>query len=392
METKQLKTKAIRSGRMPTSEGEHSAPVFLTSSFVFEDAQQAADRFSETSPGNIYSRFTNPTTRAFEQRLATLESAKHCIATSSGMGAIMSLCLAHLESGDRIVASRGLFGSTISLFSKYLLKFGIETEYLHPDDMDAWRKAIGPNTKMLFVETPSNPLCEVIDIAKLAEMITDRSDCLLVVDNCACTPALQRPLEFGADVVVHSATKFLDGQGRILGGAVVTNLDELADKLIGVLRTAGPAISPFNAWVAYTGLETLVVRIREASRSSLQVATWLSEHPKVRTVHYPGLAGHPYHELAKRQQQDFGAIVSFDVSGGQKEAWTVIDATQMLSISANFGDVKSIIVHPATTTHGRLSPEERQRTGIGDSLIRLSVGLEAVDDIINDLERGLALI
>lgn len=392
METKQLKTKAIRSGRMPTSEGEHSAPVFLTSSFVFEDAQQAADRFSETSPGNIYSRFTNPTTRAFEQRLATLESAQHCIATSSGMGAITSLCLAHLESGDQIVASRGLFGSTISLFSKYLQKFGIETEYLHPDDMDVWRNAIGPNTKMLFVETPSNPLCEVIDIAKLAEMISDRDDCLLVVDNCACTPVLQRPLEFGADVVVHSATKFLDGQGRILGGAVVTNLDELADKVIGVLRTAGPAISPFNAWIAYTGLETLVVRIREASRSALQVATWLSEHPKVRTVHYPGLAGHPYHELAKQQQQDFGAIVSFDVSGGQKEAWTVIDSTQMLSISANFGDVKSIIVHPATTTHGRLSAEERRRTGIGDSLIRLSVGLEDVDDIIDDLERGLALI
>lgn len=390
MESHQFRTKAIRYGQHRTQEGEHNDPIFVTSSFVFENSQQAAERFSESKPGNIYSRFTNPTTRAFEERLASLESANYCIATASGMAAIMSLCLAHLKTGDHILATRGLFGSTISLFSKYLAKFGIETEYLGPDNLDQWSKAIRPSTRMLFVETPSNPLCEVIDIRKLAAIASEHKECLLVVDNCACSPALQQPLSLGADVVIHSATKYLDGHGRAVGGAVVTNKEDLTKQVSSVLRTTGPAMSPFNAWVLYAGLETLELRMQESCSSAMNIAHWLAEHPKVETVHYPGLKNHPYHDLAKQQQSGFGALVAFEVKGDRKEAWTVIDSVEMLSISANFGDVKSIVTHPASTTHGRLSPEERQRAGISESLIRLSVGLEALEDIKNDLARGLS--
>ena len=390
MESHQFRTKAIRYGQHRTQEGEHNDPIFVTSSFVFENSQQAAERFSESKPGNIYSRFTNPTTRAFEERLASLESANYCIATASGMAAIMSLCLAHLKTGDHVLATRGLFGSTISLFSKYLAKFGIETEYLGPDDLDQWSKAIRPSTRMLFVETPSNPLCEVIDIRKLAAIASEHKECLLVIDNCACSPALQQPLSLGADVVIHSATKYLDGHGRAVGGAVVTNKEDLTKQVSGVLRTTGPAMSPFNAWVLYAGLETLELRMQESCSSAMNIARWLAEHPKVETVHYPGLEDHPYHDLAKQQQSGFGALVAFEVKGDRKEAWTVIDSVEMLSISANFGDVKSIVTHPASTTHGRLSPEERQRAGISESLIRLSVGLEALEDIKNDIARGLS--
>lgn len=390
MESHQFRTKAIRYGQHRTQEGEHNDPIFVTSSFVFENSQQAAERFSESKPGNIYSRFTNPTTRAFEERLAALESANYCIATASGMAAIMSLCLAHLKTGDHVLATRGLFGSTISLFSKYLAKFGIETEYLGPDDLNQWSKAIRPSTRMLFVETPSNPLCEVIDIRKLAAIASEQKECLLVVDNCACSPALQQPLSLGADVVIHSATKFLDGHGRAVGGAVVTNKEDLTKEVSGVLRTTGPAMSPFNAWVLYAGLETLELRMQESCSSAMNIARWLAEHPKVETVHYPGLENHPYHDLAKQQQSGFGALVAFEVKGDRKEAWAVIDSVEMLSISANFGDVKSIVTHPASTTHGRLSPEERQRAGISENLIRLSVGLEALEDIKNDLARGLS--
>ncbi len=380
-------TLAVRAGQLRTAEGEHSEPIFTTSSFVFASAAEAAARFAGESPGNIYSRFTNPTVRMFEERLAALEGAEACVATASGMAAILSSCLALLRGGDHIVASRSLFGSTVSLFGNYLSRFGVETTFVALTDLSAWEAAIGPRTRMLFVETPSNPLTEVADIAALAALAHDRG-CLLVVDNCFCTPALQRPLELGADLVVHSSTKYLDGQGRCVGGAVAGRR-ELTDEVFGFLRTAGPTMSPFNAWVFLKGLETLRLRMDAHSAAALSLAGWLEAQPRVARVHYPGLASHPQHGLAARQQRAFGGIISFEVEGGREAAWRLIDATRVLSITANLGDVKSTITHPATTTHARVSPEARAAAGIGEGLLRIAVGLEDLDDLKADLARGL---
>lgn len=381
-------TLAIRAGQRRTAEGEHSEPIFPTSSYVFGSAAEAAARFSGAQPGNIYSRFTNPTVRTFEQRLAALEGGESCVATASGMAAILATCLALLKQGDHLLSSRAIFGTTTVLFSTYLARCGIETSYVPLADLDAWAAAIRPNTRMLFLETPSNPLTELGDIRALADLAHARG-CLLVVDNCFCTPALQRPLELGADVVIHSATKYLDGQGRCVGGAVIGDKERVGKDVYGFLRTCGPTMSPFNAWVFLKGLETLSLRMRAHSASALALATWLESHPQVARVYYPGLPSHPQHALAAAQQRDFGGLLSFEARGGQPAAWRVIDATRLLSITANLGDVKSTVTHPATTTHGRLSPEQREAAGIGDGLIRVAVGLEDVADIRADLARGL---
>ncbi len=383
-------TNAVRAGQARTHEGEHSEAIFPTSSFVFSNAAEAAARFAGDESGNIYSRFTNPTVRNFEQRLAALEGGESCVATASGMAAIMAVCMGLLKAGDHIVSSRSIFGSTTMLFNKYLERFNIQTSYVALDDVSAWEQAICPQTKLLFLETPSNPLTELGDIAAIAQ-IAHSNDCILVVDNCFCTPALQRPLELGADIVIHSATKYLDGQGRCIGGAVVGNAELVGDEVFGVLRTAGPTMSPFNAWVFLKGLETLNLRMRRHSESATELARWLQDQPLVEKVYYPGLESHPQFELAKRQQSMPGGIVSFEVAGGKDAAWRLIDSTRMLSITANLGDAKSTITHPASTTHGRLSPEGRQESGIEESLIRLSVGLEEVEDIKSDLGRGLGI-
>jgi O-succinylhomoserine sulfhydrylase len=381
-------TRAIRTGHHRTSEGEHGEPIFPTSSFVFSSAAEAAARFSGDEPGNIYSRFTNPTVRNFEERLAALEGGERCVATASGMAAILATCMGLLQSGDHIVSSQSIFGSTTLLFNKYLSRFGIETRFVPLNDIGAWERAIGPNTKLLFLETPSNPLTEVADIAQLSELAHAKG-CRLVVDNCFCTPALQRPLSLGADLVVHSATKYLDGQGRCVGGAVIGDAELAGEEVYGVLRTAGPTMSPFNAWVFLKGLETLELRMQAHSRNAQQLAEWLQEQPQVERVYYPGLSSHPQHELAMRQQSAAGSIVSFDLKGGQPAAWSLIDATRMLSITANLGDTKTTITHPATTTHGRLTAEERSQAGIGHGLVRVAVGLESIEDIQADLALGL---
>ena len=381
-------TLAIRSGQQRSSELEHSEAIFTTSSFVFENAAQAAARFAGDEPGNIYSRFTNPTTKAFERRLAAMEGGEACIATASGMAAITSLCIATLNAGDHIVSSRSIFGTTTTLFEKYLPRFGIETSFVDLTDLDAWKESIRDNTRMLFLETPSNPLSEIADIRSLADLAHENR-CKLVVDNCFCTPALQRPLELGADIIVHSATKYLDGQGRIVGGAVVGPKTLVDEDLFGVIRTTGPSMSPFNAWVALKGLETLNLRMNAHSQNAMQLARFLEQHPAVEKVYHPGLETHPQHDLAKIQQQGFGGVVSFVVAGGREAAWKIIDATELLSITANLGDVKTTITHPATTTHGRVSDEVKRRTGISEGLVRVAVGLESVDDIIGDLARGL---
>ncbi len=381
-------TRAIRVGHRRTAEGEHGEPIFTTSSFVFQSAAEAAARFSGDQAGNIYSRFTNPTVRAFEERLASLEGGERCVATASGMAAILSVCMGLLKSGDRILSSRSIFGSTTMLFNKYLARFGIETTYVAQSDLEAWEAAIDSRTRLLFCETPSNPLTEMVDLRRLAE-IAHRHGCLLVVDNCFCTPALQRPLELGADIVLHSATKFLDGQGRCIGGAVIGDKTLVGEEVFGVLRTAGPAMSPFNAWVFLKGLETLDLRMRAHSQGAAQIADWLLTQSAVERVYYPGLVDHPQHALIGDQQRSGGGIVAFDVRGGRAAAWRVIDATRMISITANLGDVKSTITHPASTTHGRLTPEERAACGIGEGLLRLAVGLEEVADIQRDLTRGL---
>lgn len=386
-----FETRAVRAGRQRTPEGEHSEALFLTSSYVFANAAEAAARFSGEQPGNIYSRFTNPTVRAFEQRLATLEGGACCVATASGMAAILSTCAGLLKSGDHIVSSRSIFGTTTVLFTNYLAKFGIETTFVPLADLEAWEAAIRPETRLLFIETPSNPLTELADIRRLAEIAHARG-CLLAVDNCFCTPALQRPLEWGADIVIHSATKYLDGQGRCVGGAVIGDAERVGKDVYGFLRTAGPAMSPFNAWVFLKGLETLTLRMKAHSDSALVLARWLEQQPAVARVYHPGLESHPQHELAVCQQQGFGGIVSFDVKGGKENAWAVIDATRVFSITANLGDAKSTITHPATTTHGRLAPEQRAAVGISDGLVRLAVGLESVADLQADLARGLAAI
>jgi len=381
-------TLSIRSGHRRTAELEHSEAIFATSSFVFENAAQAAARFAGDEPGNIYSRFTNPTTQAFEARLAAMEGGQACVATASGMAAIMSLCVAMLKTGDHIVSSRSVFGTTITLFDKLLPRLGIETSFVDLTDLDDWKQAIRGNTRFLFLETPSNPLMEIADIRALADLAHE-NQCLLVVDNCFCTPALQRPLELGADLIVHSATKYLDGQGRIVGGAVVGPKPLVNEDIFAVIRTTGPTMSPFNAWVALKGLETLNLRMHAHSQQANQLARFLQQHPAVEQVYHPGLESHPQHELAKSQQSGFGGVVSFVVKGGREKAWRIIDATEMVSITANLGDVKTTITHPATTTHGRVSDELKARTGIGEGLIRVAVGLENIDDIVADLSRGL---
>jgi len=381
-------TLAVRAGQQRTDEHEHSEPIFPTSSYVFDSAAQAAARFSGDEPGNIYSRFTNPTVRTFEQRLAAMEGGECCVATASGMAAILSTCMGLLQSGDHIVSSNAIFGTSVILFNKFLAPFGVETSYVALTDLGAWRKAIKANTRLLFLETPSNPLTEVADIAALAALAHEH-DCLLVVDNCFCTPALQQPLKLGADIVIHSATKYIDGQGRCIGGAVVGNKELVGEKVFGFLRTAGPSMSPFNAWVFLKGLETLSIRMQAHSQGALALAQFLQQHENVTAVHYPGLESHPQHELACVQQSGFGGVLSFEVKGGKEAAWKVIDATRLLSITANLGDAKSTITHPATTTHGRLTDEERVQAGISDGLIRISVGLEDIEDIKADLVRGL---
>ena len=382
-------TLAVRAGQARTAEGEHSEPVFTTSSYVFASAAEAAARFSGEQPGNIYSRFTNPTVNVFERRLAAMEGAEACVATASGMAAILSTCLALLQSGDHIVSSRSIFGSTTMLFTNYLAKFGIATDFVNLPDIDGWAAAIRPETRLLFLETPSNPLTEMADIAQLAELAR-RHGILLVVDNCFCTPALQQPLRLGADIVIHSATKFLDGQGRCVGGAVAGSQDAVGEKVFGFLRTAGPAMSPFNAWVFLKGLETLGLRMKAHSANALELARWLESQEAVKRVFYPGLESHPQHGLACRQQTGFGGLLSFELKGGQAAGWKLIDATRLISITANLGDTRTTITHPASTTHGRLTPEQRGQAGIADGLIRISVGLEDVEDLKKDLARGLA--
>ncbi|AOU97497.1 O-succinylhomoserine sulfhydrylase [Acidihalobacter yilgarnensis] len=383
-----FETLAVRAGQVRTNEGEHSEAIFTTSSFAFGSAAEAAARFSGEEPGNIYSRFTNPTVRTFQDRLAALEDGEACVATSSGMAAILATCMALLQQGDHVICSRSVFGTTTVLFDRYLRRFGIDVDFVAQTDLEAWQAAIKPNTRLLFVETPSNPLTEIVDIAALAE-IAHRGGALLVVDNCFCTPALQRPLALGADIVVHSATKYLDGQGRAVGGAVVGDAERVGKEVFGVLRTAGPTMSPFNAWIFMKGLETLSLRMRAHCAHAQRLAEWLEAQPQVAQVHYPGLASHPQHALAGRQQSGYGGIVSFEVRGGQAAAWRVVDATRMISITANLGDAKTTITHPGTTTHGRLSAEQRAETGVADGLLRVAVGLESVDDIIADLARGL---
>lgn len=383
-----LETLAVRAGQVRTSEGEHSEPIFTTSSYVFPNAAEAAARFKGESAGNIYSRFTNPTVRTFEQRLAALEGGDSCVATGSGMAAILSTCIALLKSGDHVVSSRSIFGTTVVLFNKYLQPFGVETTFVDLTDLAAWKQAIRPETKLLFLETPSNPLTEVADIKALADLAHE-NDCLLVIDNCLCTPILQQPLKLGADIVIHSATKYIDGQGRAVGGAVVGNKELVGEKVFGFLRTAGPTLSPFNAWIFLKGLETLSLRMKAHSQNALELAQFLEQHPSVNKVFYSGLESHPQYALAKQQQFAGSGVLSFEVKGGQQAAWKLIDSTKLLSITANLGDAKTTITHPATTTHGRLTPEERERAGISDGLIRISAGLESITDIKADIERGL---
>ncbi|MBZ0092479.1 MAG: O-succinylhomoserine sulfhydrylase [Sulfuricellaceae bacterium] len=384
----ELETLAVRAGIERSQFNEHSEAMYLTSSFVFKNAAQAAARFSGQEPGNIYARFTNPTVSVFERRLAALEGAERCVATASGMSAILSTVMGLLSAGDHVIASRSIFGTTVQLFNNILARFGVETTLVSLTDPAEWRAAIRPNTRLLFVETPSNPLTEVCDIAELSR-VAQEAGAKLAVDNCFCTPILQRPLELGADIVIHSATKYLDGQGRVLGGAVLGDAKTL-EGIYGFLRTAGPTLSAFNAWVILKGLETLNIRMQAQSANALDLAQWLEAQPQVERVYYPGLPSHPQHALAMRQQKSGGAILAFDVKGGKDAAWRVVDNTRLLSITANLGDTKTTITHPATTTHSRVTPEQRAAAGIGDGLLRVAVGLEAVSDIKKDLERGLA--
>ena len=383
-----LSTLGLRAGQVRSSEQEHSEPIFASSSFTFENAAQAAARFAETEPGNIYSRFSNPTVRAFQERLAAMEGGESCVATASGMAAVLCATMGLLNAGDHLVSSIGIFGTSASFFDKHLSRFGVGTTFVPLTDYDAWEAAIRPETRMLFLETPSNPLTEVADIRRIAEL-AHASDALLVVDNCFCTPALQRPLQLGADLVVHSATKYLDGQGRCVGGAVVGDRERVGKSVFGFLRNAGPCMSPFNAWVFLKGLETLRLRMAEHCRNAQALAEWLVDQPGITRVHYPGLPDHPQHALTARQQSGFGGIVSFEMEGGREAAWRVIDNTRLLSITANLGDVRTTITHPASTTHGRNPPEQRAAAGITEGLIRISVGHEDLADLVTDLQRAL---
>ncbi len=386
-----IETQSVRAGQRRTAESEHSDPIFATSSYVFKNAAEAAARFSGDQPGNIYSRFTNPTVNAFEQRLAAMEGGERCIGLASGMAAIMSLGMGLLKSGSHVVSSRSVFGNTVLLFQKFFSKFGVDTTFVDLIDLSAWEAAIKPETRFLFLETPSNPLTTIADISALAELAHDHG-CLLVVDNVFCTPVLQKPLELGADLIVHSATKYLDGQGRCVGGAIIGSHEILEKEVYPFLRTGGPSMSPFNAWVFLTGLETLSIRMHAHCENAKNLAHWLENRPEVSRVYYPGLHSHPQYALACEQQKGSGGVLSFEVEGGKEEAWALIDATEMLSITANLGDVKSTITHPATTTHGRLSVEERTAAGIGDGLVRIAVGVENISDIKNDLKRGFAVV
>jgi O-succinylhomoserine sulfhydrylase len=389
----ELSTLGVRAGQVRSQFQEHSEALYLTSSFVFDDAAQAAARFSNADDGMVYTRYTNPTVSMFQERLAALEGAESCVATASGMAAILAAAMVHLKAGDHVVCSNAVFGATIQLFNNILGRFGIETSYVSPTRVEEWRKAVKKNTRMFFLETPSNPLTEVSDIAQLSK-VAKSAGALLAVDNVFCTPILQRPIELGADLVIHSATKYIDGQGRVMGGAIAGSKKLVGEPLTAYLRTAGPALSPFNAWVLLKGLETLEIRMLAQSAAALELARWLEKHPKVARVHYPGLESHPQHALAQRQQRAAGAVLSFEVKGGPQgakaAAWRVIDSTELVSITANLGDVKTTIIHPATTTHGRISPEARAAAGISDGLIRVAVGLEAVSDLKDDLERGLS--
>lgn len=385
-----LDTLAIRAGVSRTAEGEHCEPIFTTSSYVFSNSAEAAARFSGEQAGNVYSRYTNPTVRTFEERIAALEGGEAAVAMASGMAAILSTCMALLKAGDHIVCSRSVFGTTTVLFTRYLEKFGVQVDLVPLTELDAWQSALKPNTRFLFLETPSNPLCDIADIEALAKLAHGNGS-LLVVDNCFCTPALQRPLEFGADIIVHSATKYLDGQGRCLGGAVVGKGDTMAE-ILGFVRTCGPTMSPFNAWVFSKGLETLRLRMEAHSSNAMAIATWLDEQEQVEKVYYAGLPAHPGHQLALKQQRAFGGVLSFCVKGDQAASWRFIDAVRMMSLTANLGDVKTTIVHPATTTHGRLTDEDKATAGISGNLIRLSIGLEDKADLIRDLNLGFAAL
>ncbi|WP_454764497.1 O-succinylhomoserine sulfhydrylase [Cupriavidus campinensis] len=389
-----IETLGVRAGTLRSSEFmEHSEAMYLTSSFCFHSAAEAAERFAHSEEGYTYSRFSNPTVSMFQSRLAALEGAEACMATASGMSAILSVALASLQSGDHLVSSRSIFGSTMTLFNTILAKFGVETTYVDSGNLSAWRAAVKPNTKLFFLETPSNPLTEVSDIAAIAD-IAHNAGALFVVDNCFCSPALQQPIRFGADVVVHSATKHIDGQGRVLGGAVVGTHDYIMGKVFPFVRTAGPTLSAFNAWVMLKGMETLAIRMERHSKSALEIAEFLESHPAVARVFHPALKSHPQYEIAQRQQSGGGAIVSFELKGATPEqqranAWRVIDSTRVCSITGNLGDTRTTITHPYTTTHGRVAPEAKAAAGIGEGLIRLSVGLESVTDLKTDLLRGL---
>ncbi len=391
----QPETLAIRGAELPTEELSHSEPMFLTSSFRYNSAEQAEARFSQREPGNIYSRFINPTVTVFQKRLALLEGGERCEAFASGMSAISSTLFTLLQAGDHVVSSRSIFGTTVRVFDNYLGKFGVETTYVNLPDMAAWEAAIQPNTKVLYLETPSNPLSEIGDLRALAKLAHD-NDALLVVDNCFCTPILQRPLELGADLVIHSATKFIDGQGRCMGGAVVGS-NELVEPIHRFLRTNGPSLSPFNAWVFVKGLETLSLRMHTLSAHALELATWLEQQPGFSRVYYAGLPSHPQHQLAASQQSAFGAVLAFEVedskgNAGRDEAWRFMDAMEWLTITSNLGDVKTTITHPASTSHGKLTVEAREAAGIHDNMIRVSVGLEAVVDLQAEMKRGLAAL
>jgi O-succinylhomoserine sulfhydrylase len=386
-------TLAVRSGTLRSEFNEHSEAIYLTSSFCFSSAAEAAERFKNSESGYTYARFTNPTVTMFQDRLAALEGGEACMATASGMSAILSVVMAALQAGDHIVSSQSLFGSTLGMFSQIFPRFGITTTFVDPNDLDAWKNAVRPETKMFFLETPSNPLTEVSDIEAISK-IAKAANALFVVDNCFCSPALQQPLKLGADVVMHSATKFLDGQGRVLGGALVGSKQFIMEKVFPFVRSAGPTLSAFNAWVLLKGMETLSLRVEKQSANALEIARWLEAHPAVKRVFYPGLESHPQHALAMRQQKAGGAIVSFELKGDTPEqqrenAWRVIDNTKVCSITGNLGDTRTTITHPATTTHGRITPEARAAAGITEGLIRLAVGLENAQDIRHDLARGL---
>ena len=395
-QSRDFATRAVRAGTERSQFNEHSEALFLTSSFVFDNAAQAAARFSGAEAGNVYSRFSNPTVTMFEQRLASLEGAEDCLGTASGMAAIMATCLATLRSGDHVVCAANVFGATIQLFSNVLSRFGIAVSYVDATDIGDWRAAATPNTRLLYCETPSNPLMELVDLTQFGQFARSIG-ATSVVDNCFCTPALQRPLEFGVDVVIHSATKYLDGQGRVMGGAVLGSRAFIRDQLLPVLRSSGPSLSPFNAWVLLKGLETLEIRMRAQSATALELAEWMESHGDVARVYFPGLQSHPQADLARRQQTLAGAVVAFEVKSESSDpavqrerAWRMIDAVRTMSITANLGDTRSTITHPATTTHGRIAPADRERAGINEALVRIAVGLESTEDLKRDLGQALA--